>query len=424
MDTSEGLRIISTAKALEGFQRGDEKLSRYLGATILAGHVGLFLSSLRRHQSMKLSKFRALASAAHIDWPMLNTQIIPWMVKQGFIELGGSGDVRTVMCNVVDYQAILRGTAELFNSLDPTPEELAVLGLLDLGIQMPRTKTEVFKNGALGKDAVVERAVGLASAYRIVRVLEGEGIAEPVVYSPLIWGDNMAKAAKALSHMDTTKREQLLHLIERVQQYQGLPRHSAERWANKVGAPELVDQAVCLGLLDNTVIASSTGEKHFLTTPHLYGEIAVAHGRDVCDRIRLFLDSIRHGQHYGDWYTGRISDPVVLLNRLINRGQIGPCTAIGRDYQLVERAGVINVKPSLWKSGQFVMELAQEDTVMMVRDIVAQEPVAADMAPPSGSGTCDQDDFRSAEETRAQLGEPPQRVREAEMEMLRNLREM
>jgi hypothetical protein len=97
----------------------------------------------------------------------------------------------------------------------------------------------------------------------------------------------------------------------------------------------LVELAVGLGLLDNTVIASSAQDRSFLTTPHLYGEIAVAHGRDVCDRIRLFLDSIRHGQHFGDWYTGRISDPVVLLNRLIDRREIGPCTAIGRDYQLV-----------------------------------------------------------------------------------------
>lgn len=424
MDTSKGLRIISTAKGLGSFQRGDEKLSQYLGATILAGHVGLFLSSLRRHRRMKLSKFRALAAAAHVEWPMLKTQIIPWMATQGFIELGGSGDDPTVMCNVVDYQAILRGTAELFDLMDPTPEEQAVLGLLDLGIRMPRTKAEVFKDGALGKDAVVERALGLASAYSIVRVLEGKGVAEPIVYSPLIWGDNMAKAGKALSHMDATKRDQLFHLIDTVRKYQGLPRQSAERWATKVGSAELVDQAVRLGLLDNTVIATGSGERRFLTTPHLYGEIAVIHGRDVCDRIRLFLDSIRHGQHYGDWYTGRIADPVVLLNSLIDRGHIGPCTAIGRDYQLVEKAGVINVRPSPSKPRQFIMDLVQEDTITMVRDILTQEPIAADMTLPSGSGTCDQDEFRSAEETRAQLGEPPQRVREAEMEMLRKLREM
>jgi hypothetical protein len=70
------------------------------------------------------------------------------------------------------------------------------------------------------------------------------------------------------------------------------------------------------------------------------------------------------------------------------------------------------------------MGLVQEDTVGMVRDILVQRPVVTEMPLSASSGTCDQDHFVSAEQTRAQLGEAPQRVREAEAEMLRNLREM
>jgi hypothetical protein len=135
------------------------------------------------------------------------------------------------------------------------------------------------------------------------------------------------------------------------------------------------------------------------------------------------LDSIRHGEHFGDWYTGRIGDPTRLLSKLVDTGEIGPCTAIGRDYQLVEKAGVVNVKPSRFKPGQFVMELVQEDTVRLVRDIVVQK--APQVTGTSAvSGACNQSDFVSAEGTRAKLGEQPQRVREAEQEMLRQLREM
>ena len=118
-----------------------------------------------------------------------------------------------------------------------------------------------------------------------------------------------------------------------------------------------------MGLLDKTQILGGDGTtRGFLTAPHIYGELAATHGKDVCDRIRLFLDSIRHGEHYGRWYTGKITDPAKLLTKLVDPGEIGPCTAIGHDYQLVEKAGVVNVKPS-WKSGQFVMEVVQEDTV-------------------------------------------------------------
>ena len=161
----------------------------------------------------------------------------------------------------------------------------------------------------------------------------------------------------------------------------------------------------------------------FLTTPHIYGELAAIQGKDVCDRIRLFLDSIRHGEHYGDWYTGRIVDPARLLSKLVDMREIGPCTAIGRDYQLVEKAGVVNVRPSRHKPGQFIMELVQEDTVRLVRDIVLQK-ASYSMGTSPVSGASNQSDFVSAEATRAKFGERPARVREGEQEMLRQLREM
>src|SRR5436190_13141016 len=37
MGASQGLRIISIAKALDAFQRGDQMISQYFGATLLAG---------------------------------------------------------------------------------------------------------------------------------------------------------------------------------------------------------------------------------------------------------------------------------------------------------------------------------------------------------------------------------------------------
>lgn len=424
MSAAEGLRIISIAKSLEAFQRGDPNISQYFGVTLLAGHCGLFLSSLRAHRKMSWKKFKALATAAHIDAPLLKTTVFPWLKNGGFVEGNPTGDASEIICNVLDYDAVLTATAALFHSLDPTEEERAVIQIVDLGAQLPQLKSEVHSAVDVGDEDVVERASELAKAYKIVNVLEGPGVAEPVIYSPLIWGDNIAKAGRALSHLDANRRETLLHLIDMVRLYQGMPIVNAHNWAAQQGEPDLVTFAIGLGLLDKTQISSGDGVvREFLTTPHIYGELAATHGRDVCDRIRLFLDSIRHGEHYGNWYTGRISDPAVLLSRLVNSGQIGPCTAIGRDYQLVEKAGIVNVKPSVNKPGQFVMQLVQGDTVKLVRDIVVQKsplPGSSD----TSFGACNQSGFVSAEGSRAKLGEQPQRVREAEQEILRQLREM
>jgi hypothetical protein len=424
MSASEGLRIISVAKALEAFQRGDPHISQYFGATLLSGHAGLFLSSLRSHLKMKARKFRALAAAAHIEAPLLKTVVVPWLKEGAFIEGNPFDDTADIDCNVLDHDAVLSGTSGLFRSLDPTPEELAVMGIVDLGVQMPQLQSQILATKGLGDEQVITRATGLAKAYKIVNVLEGPGISEPVIYSPLIWGDNISKAGKALSHLNPDRRETLLALINMIRTYQGMPRVTAAHWVMQNGQPDLVDFAVGVGLLDQTQITSADGQtREFLTTPHIYGELAVTQGKDVCDRIRLFLDSIRHGEYFGDWYTGKITDPARLLSKLIDKHQIGPCTAIGRDYQLVEKAGIVNVKPSTSKSGQFVMELVQKDTVQLVRDIVIQKSPALSAAP-ARSGMCSQSDFVSSEATRAKIGDRPERIREAEHEMLRQLREL
>jgi len=181
MNASEGLRIISIAKTLEAFQRGDPHISQYFGVTLLAGHAGLFLSSLRGHHKMKWKKFRALAAGAHIETPILKLSILPWLKAGAFIEGNPVDDNSEISCNVLDHDAILIATSQLFRSHDPSPEELAVIGLVDLGAQLPQLKSELLSITSLGTEEIIERAVGLAKGYKIINVLEGSGVAEPVI---------------------------------------------------------------------------------------------------------------------------------------------------------------------------------------------------------------------------------------------------
>jgi hypothetical protein len=374
---------------------------------------------------MTWRKLKALAASAHIETPVLTTVLVPWMKKGGFIDGATVNDTDTVECNVLDYNAILKATAELFHLFGPTAEECAVLGIVQLGIQFPQLRSDLFSHSELGDEPTVKTALELANSYRIVRTLKGDGIAEPVTYSPLIWGTNISKISRAVSHLDRNRRDVLIALVDMIRQYQGLPFEQAQTWVKQSGAADIVDFAVGLHLLDRTVIVTATGENRvFLTTPHLYGEVAAAHGKDVCDRVRLFLDSIRHGQHYGKWYTGKITSPGRLLEKLLSTGEIGPCTAIGKDYQLVEKAGVVNVRPSPTKPGQFTMHLVQDDTVRTVKDVIAQETAGFTGVVTPSTGVFGQESFVSAEAMRAQLGEPPQKVREAEEEILKDLREM
>ena len=158
----------------------------------------------------------------------------------------------------------------------------------------------------------------------------------------------------------------------------------------------------------------------FLTTPHFYEEIANEHGQDVCDRVKIFLDSIRNGQHFGSGGTGRILDPAVLLEALLNRGRIGPCTAIGTDYVTSEKAGIVKVERAFGSRCHLV--LVQRDTVQKVHEVVTNGTVSGSMNAMQPENVREGTGFKSIEEC-GQQGEVPEDVAEAERAIIMQLRE-
>jgi hypothetical protein len=172
MSADVGLRIISVAKTLEAYQSGDANVSRYFGASRMAGRGGLLASSLRLQRRITYEKFEVHASEAKIDGPMLSAIILPWLQKSGFVEVNDGRT--TVDCHVIDYEAILKATFKLFEYLKPTPEERTVLTLFDLSTQMPTTKATAFAHITDQQDKVIEVALDLASGYNVVRESAGE----------------------------------------------------------------------------------------------------------------------------------------------------------------------------------------------------------------------------------------------------------
>jgi len=160
-----------------------------------------------------------------------------------------------------------------------------------------------------------------------------------------------------------------------------------------------------------------------LTSPHFYQDLADAHGEDMCDRVKIFLDSIRNGQYFADPWTGRIVAPEVLLSRLINRGSIGPCSAIGTDYITSEKAGIVRTRRVATGSSRYTMELMQRDTVETVLELITTGEVHMPAQSMAAEDIREGVRFRSIEQKRAVMGKTPARVAEAERAVILALRE-
>jgi hypothetical protein len=60
---------------------------------------------------------------------------------------------------------------------------------------------------------------------------------------------------------------------------------------------------------------------------------------------KLFVAHILFGHEQATLEGGQIRDPTILVNRLLERGWVGPATNIGTDYHLLEASGVVRVEP-------------------------------------------------------------------------------
>jgi hypothetical protein len=56
--------------------------------------------------------------------------------------------------------------------------------------------------------------------------------------------------------------------------------------------------------------------------------------------------SLRTGHRNASYTTGRIQQPLALVQALLRNGEVGPASSINSDYPLLESHGIVKVKPS------------------------------------------------------------------------------
>jgi len=333
--------------------------------------------------------------------------------------------VSSVDSLILSYDALLGYVADLYDSLNPPPEDLGCLCVLETASQLPTPESDVLHGVALivGEEQA-KRAISLAKNYKIVSVRSGKGLREPILFSERLWSHCIDKAAAALGPLKTDQRAITLHFVEQVRKYQGFPEGLLRSSARENNAEPMLDLTIGVGLLNRTDIQMADGTfRAFLTSAHFYADLEAEFGEDMCDRVKIFLDSTRNGQHFGHPWTGQILDADRLLRKLLNTGVIGPCTAIGTDWVTSERAGIIKTRRDEGSSNKYYMELIQKDTVSKVHQVITTGIMDTSQSPMRASHVTEGHHFRSIEQLRAEAGELPGDLEEAERAIILKLRE-
>ncbi len=297
--------------------------------------------------------------------------------KKGLVHVkyDAQGDIVRIEDCLITQEQVLNSTLEIFDGKAKELERASIQAISETA-QKPLTHDELGQ--ALSKQGLkaesIEKALAVSSTFELIQKHEGGPIGRPLYFNPYIWGNKSETIAKSIANIDPKTKKEMQDILEMVHSQQGIP---AETLASQ-GYQKTLTFLRKIGLIDVVTIHTAAGvQKEFVTTPEIAGAISIDDFHtDVFDDIKVCLDSFRYGQHYGKGASGKIRDIDRLLTVLLEVGQVGPCTAIGVDYILLEKAGIVELERATTRPGtQFYMKVLKKDIIKAVADIVKHRMV-------------------------------------------------
>lgn len=175
---------------------------------------------------------------------------------------------------------------------------------------------------------------------------------------------------------NSEERNDVNFVMEQVKQSQGF---LADNLTDKIN-PNIISMMEGVGLLDGITVNSDFGKAVFYTTPQLIGPGIGSWkiSTDVFNHAKLLLSSLRYGEYKSVSSRGAIytsSKMMNIVNKLLRGEWVGPCTAIGEDYKLLELDGVISVQPY---NGMYKMKLRQFEVGRLVKQMLEYNMVVND----------------------------------------------
>lgn len=382
-NVTKGAWIINSGKHLIKVQSNTSELE-LLGATEMAAKAGALLARLVADKtevinSKKVRVFAREAGLSRGDIPYCLTQLKK--AQKVDYTINDDGEPAEVEVYCFSVRDCLDTTARILDASNPSEFDLANIVSLDYTFQLPREEGELITR-LTDEGLDEERALTmlrLQGIFDLTKTSQERPDAPRLYYNEHAFEKDPRIISKALKAMSEPQRRQ----VEDVQQYvRGMPGRLYEDLVRRFGAT-LVRSMEGVGLLDGIDVESAIGKATFMTLPQLKGPIAGTSElwADVFHKAKLLLGCLRFGELKSHSGRGRIDTHekmMNIVNKLVRGERVGPCTAIGQDYVLLEREGTITTTDA--GAGMRFMTLRQKEVGQMVQQILMLGQVVDDVA--------------------------------------------
>jgi len=309
--------------------------------TFVAGKAGILLSAISETNQSVLTneKLHVLANASNINTAFELPKLIDVLKDQELVDVTNSG----IGVLGVTTSSALQHTSNIFESLEPVNLEVAAIELAEIASIKPISSSEVSEKLSDEHKMDKNEVTQLFHDSENIGFLDAESISknEKLLFNGnLFRRDSAVKTKAVLDSLTVAEQASLTELTQRLKQNACVAYSDALR----ILGDNLFKKVNSIGFFDINVVSNNQEEVGFLTLPSAFSKYSNSMVDDAFDLAKAFVASLTYGMTKSTYARGQISMIDRLLAALIDGREVGPVSAIGQDYRMLELKGVVSIR--------------------------------------------------------------------------------
>jgi hypothetical protein len=342
----------------------------------LAGKCGIFLSNLSSSENQRVlvpDKVNAIRTVSNIKKSEVET--VKAILKENkLIDYSIDGSIAVLG---ITTSSIINHTSDIFNNLDPNSFQKASLELTNFVSDAPTVEKIIKEQIADTFNLDKRNSDKLFLQSEEFGLVDYEDTKDQKIYfnGNLFRKNDVIKTSKVLETLKLDESQKILNLNNLLLQEGCI---SYDRVVKLLGA-NLLTKLQSIGMYDFNEVSNDVHTKVFITKPASFSKYGHPFEEDALDLAKVFISSFFYGMTYSSDARGRIKDKLMLINtinKLIRGEKVGPCTAIGKDYKILELKGVIQLEASPSFGKRYYMSLLKKEIGILALAVVQKGDTA------------------------------------------------
>ncbi len=319
---------------------------------------------------MPKSRVEALAKAAGFNPKLELPRVLEILSQKRLIDLTPAGSVAVVGLTT---SATAGHAANIFEELEPTQDERATIVAAERTTETPipfATASEYLGDEFNLSKRDASELLEVSSQIGFVDT-EGAGADRLVFNGNVFRRGTTLKVKRIIDSLSGVDMQKVNELEARLNAKGCLSLDSVTRALGR----ELFDKLRAAGMYDVHFVHNPMGEFGFVTRPTAFHKFNDPMVDDAFDLAKALVAALSYGMSQSAASRGKITMISALLGKLVAGFEVGPATAIGEDYKILEQAGVIKVRPAGYG---FKMKLLKKDVGEMALKVLTTGEASAD----------------------------------------------